>query len=77
MIGAARDHSAPTTSESPAEAGHGNDGGLELLEHVGRKAFGVRLSIQAGPKAINLIAFDTVDGHQRPTGTQPNKITTP
>ena len=74
MIEAARDHSAPATSESPAEAGRGNDGGLELLEHVDGEAFSVGLSIQACPKAINLITLDAVDGHQRPARTQPNEI---
>jgi len=61
---------------SRSKKADGNDRRLELLEHVGGKTFGIGLSIQAGPKAINLIALDTADSHQRPTGAQPNKIAT-
>ena len=35
-------------------------GRLELLEHVDRKIVSIRLAIPAGPKAIHLIALDTV-----------------
>jgi hypothetical protein len=36
------------------------------LEHVDGEAIGVHLANAVGPKAIDLIALDIFDGHQRP-----------
>jgi hypothetical protein len=44
------------------------------ISEARRKTFGVGLAVFAGPKAIRLIALDTVNGHQRAAGAQPNKI---
>jgi hypothetical protein len=59
---------------SRAEVERGNDRRSELPEHVDRETVSIRLSILAGPKAIRLIALDTVNRHQGPARTQPNKI---
>jgi hypothetical protein len=37
---------------------------LFLPEHVDGEAIGVHLAIPVGPKAIHLIALDTLNGHQ-------------
>jgi hypothetical protein len=55
---------------SRAEAERGHDGRLEFLEHVDGKTFSVRFVIHSGPKAIRLIALDTVDDHRRSSGAE-------
>ena len=52
-------------------------GRSEPLKHVGGKSLSVRLAIRAGPNAIHLISLDAVDGHQRPSRTQPNQVAPP
>jgi hypothetical protein len=44
------------------------------MKYIDRKMFGIRLAILASPKAIGLIALDTVNCHRRPSGTQSNKV---
>jgi hypothetical protein len=49
--------------ETWAEAQRGHHRRSEFLEHVDGETFSIRLLIQAGPKAIHLIALDTVNSH--------------
>jgi hypothetical protein len=50
---------------------------LFLLEYVDGEAIGIHLAGPVGPKAIHLIAIDALNGHQWPSRTQPDEISTP